>query len=274
MGQEGKPLKIRIVLPGPLRVKAGQYVNLWLPTVSIMSWTQTHPFMVTSWSPEKQDVLELFVESRRGITKTLHARACFDGSSYSAFVSGPYGASKSMNDFECVLAIATDFGISGIISYLKKLIYGYNTSTSYVRRVHFVWQVQSLGEKFSFSNLDFINYVEIARASESLLNDLLADDLPENGYMLEISFYIKFNSPKEAFGIRAPIYNGEPEYEAIVSEESTGVKIPRVTNTKEEQGKTLVLVSARSGVRDRLRSAVNIQSNRKVCLYETDFQPD
>lgn len=184
MGQEGKPLKIRIVLPRPLRVKAGQYVNIWLPTVSIMSWTQTHPFMVTSWSPEKQDVLELFVESRRGITKTLHARACFEGSSsYSAFIGGPYGASKSMNDFECVLAIATDFGISGIISYLKKLIYGYNTSTSYVRRVHFVWQVQSLGEKFSFSNLDSINYVEIARASESLLNDLLADDLPENGYV-------------------------------------------------------------------------------------------
>jgi len=59
--------------------------------------------------------------------------------------------------------------------------------------------------------------------------------------MLEISFYLKFNSPKEAFGIRAPIYNGEPDYESIVSEESTGVKIPRVTNTKEEQGKTLVL---------------------------------
>lgn len=62
--------------------------------------------------------------------------------------------------------------------------------------------------------------------------------------MLEISFYIKFKSPKEAFGIRAPIYNRDPDYESIVSEEATGEKIPRLTNTTEEQGKTLVLGKA------------------------------
>lgn len=177
-------MKMRIVLPRPLRVKAGQYVNIWLPTVSIFSWTQIHPFMVTSWSPVKQDVLEFFVEARQGLTKTLYARAALNGLiSYSAFISGPHGASKSMDSFECVLAIATNFGIAGVISYLKKLVYGYNTSTSYVRRVHLVWQVQSLGEKSSLGKLALINFVEIARASESLLNDLLADDLLENGYV-------------------------------------------------------------------------------------------
>lgn len=148
LGQAGVPLKIRVVLPRPMKVKAGQYVNLWMPTVSLLSWAQSHPFMVTSWSPEKQDVLELFVQSQRGLTMSLHACAAFDGfASYTAFVSGPYGTSQSTDDYECVLAIATDFGIAGIIPYLKKLFYGYNTSTSYVRRVHFVWKVQTKGEK-------------------------------------------------------------------------------------------------------------------------------
>ena len=95
---EGKPLKICVALPRPLEVKAGQYVNLWLPMVSLLSWTQTHPFMITSWAPRKQNVLELFVQSHRGLTAKLRARATLEGSvSYTAFVLGPYGHTESVN---------------------------------------------------------------------------------------------------------------------------------------------------------------------------------
>ena len=142
-----KPLKIRVVLSRPLEAKAGKYVNLWLPTVSLLSWTQSHPFMITSWAPGKQDVLELFVQSHRGLTAKLRARAALEGSvSYTAFVAGPYGHTESVNQYECVLAVASGFGIAGIIPYLRQLLYGYNTSTSRVRRVHFVWQVATLGK--------------------------------------------------------------------------------------------------------------------------------
>lgn len=145
--QREKPLKIRVVLPRPLDVKAGQYVNLWMPTVSLSSWTQTHPFMVTSWSPGKQDVLELFVQARQGLTEKLRVRADFEGfASFTAFVGGPHGLSKQVDQYESVLAIASDFGLAGVISYVKKLVYGYNTSTSRIRRVHLVWQVRSLGK--------------------------------------------------------------------------------------------------------------------------------
>ena len=142
-----KPLKIRVALSRPLEAKAGQYVNLWLPTVSLLSWTQSHPFMITSWAPGKQDVLELFVQSHRGLTAKLRARAALEGSvSYTAFVAGPYGHTESVNQYECVLAVASGFGIAGVIPYLRQLLYGYNTSTSRVRRVHFVWQVATLGK--------------------------------------------------------------------------------------------------------------------------------
>ena len=145
--QRKKPLKIRVALPRPLEVKAGQYVNLWMPTISLSSWTQTHPFMVTSWSPGKQDVLELFVQVRQGLTEKLRARADFEGfASFTAFVGGPHGLSEPVDQYESVLAIASDFGLTGVISYIKQLLYGYNTSTSRVRRVHLVWQGRSLGK--------------------------------------------------------------------------------------------------------------------------------
>ena len=145
--KEATPLKVRIALTRPLHIQAGQYISLWIPAASLFSWAQTHPFMVTSWSPEKQDVLELFVQPRRGLTETIHHRTALDGyTSLTAFVGGPYGVSKSVDHYECVLAIATDFGIAGVISYLKKLLYGYNTCTSHVRRVHFVWEIQTLGK--------------------------------------------------------------------------------------------------------------------------------
>lgn len=143
---EGTPLKISVALPRPMRVKAGQYVYLWMPSVSLSSWLQAHPFMVTSWSPESQDSLELFVQTRRGLTEQLRARAAVRGTtSFTAFVSGPYGRSEPVGEYETVLAVASDFGIAGISPYIKRLLYGYNTSSARVRRVHLVWQVRSMG---------------------------------------------------------------------------------------------------------------------------------
>jgi NAD(P)H-flavin reductase len=61
------------------------------------------------------------------------------------FVSGPYGRSEPVGGYETVLAVASDFGIAGVAPYIKKLLYGYNTSSARVRRVHLVWQVRSMG---------------------------------------------------------------------------------------------------------------------------------
>lgn len=153
---EGRPITIRVVLPRKLKVNAGQYVNLCLPSLGLGlgSWMQTHPYMVTSWSPQKQDTLELFAQTRRGLTARLRACAALEGSaSFSAFISCPHGISRPVSKYECVLVVATGFGIAGVISNIKKLLHGYNTSTSRVRRMHFVWQVKSLGEPANFPSL-------------------------------------------------------------------------------------------------------------------------
>ncbi|KAF7588663.1 hypothetical protein BBP40_005414 [Aspergillus hancockii] len=177
---EGTPLKIRVALPRPMHVKTGQYINLWISSVSFSSWLHSHPFMVMSWSAEKQDILELFVETRHGLTEKLRARAALEGTaSFTAFVSGPYGRSEPVGEYESVLAVASGFGIAGVVPYIKQLLYSYNTTTVRLRRVHLVWQVQTM---------------DIAVAAEPLLNSLLDDDVLDNGYILEMSFYLEYKS--------------------------------------------------------------------------------
>jgi NAD(P)H-flavin reductase len=61
--------------------------------------------------------------------------------------TGPHGTSEIVDGFETVLLIASGFGIAVTIPYLKKMIHGYNTCTLHVRRLHLVWQIESIGEK-------------------------------------------------------------------------------------------------------------------------------
>lgn len=47
------PFKVRLLLPRPIVVKAGQYINLWVPGLSFWSWAQTYLFTIVSWSQGK-----------------------------------------------------------------------------------------------------------------------------------------------------------------------------------------------------------------------------
>lgn len=147
--ENGSPMIIRVKLSRPLVIKAGQYVKLWMPTASLSAWMQTHPFMVTSWSPGKQQTLELLVQARRGLTGVLHRRATDEGhASFTTFVIGPHGSSEPVDQYESVFAVASGFGIAGVIPYLKQALHGYNTCTSRVRRIHFVWELNDKGMLF------------------------------------------------------------------------------------------------------------------------------
>lgn len=143
------PIKIYIYLPRPVTIRAGQYISLWLPSFNLLSWAQTHPFMVISWSRGKQNTIELLVEPKKGITRSLARRACLmgpNGFDCLAMYSGPHGVTECVEKYETVLCVASGTGIAAILPYVKKLIHGYNTCTSHVRRVHVVWQVKSFGK--------------------------------------------------------------------------------------------------------------------------------
>jgi predicted ferric reductase len=141
-------VKIRLALSRKLKVKAGQSINLWIPSVSFWSFMQSHPFMVTSWAEGHQDTLELFIEPRRGLTRELLRCGKYDmkiNRSRLALFSGPHGISAPVCAYESVIMIATGFGIAAQLPYLKELIHGYNNCKARTRRVHLVWQLQSIG---------------------------------------------------------------------------------------------------------------------------------
>ncbi|KAL4756094.1 NADPH oxidase family protein [Aspergillus foveolatus] len=264
-GADVKAAHIRLILPRPVQVEAGQYINLWMPSVSLWSWMQTHPFTVISWSKCTQDTMELLVQPRHGLTADLlrYAPVAVESSvSFLALFTGPHGTSEDVSQYESIIVIASGYGIATAIPYLKKLIYGYNTCTSQVRRLHLVWQVESIDEM---------------RPALALLNNLLKDDTMDEGYILHISIYIKdgFEQNKLLFGKhqRVYMYQNIPDYQSIISLEASGDQIERLPDTWDKQGRTLVIVSATDVVRDRLREVVRGHLHQDVKLSELEYQP-
>jgi predicted ferric reductase len=147
MTHEYGAIRVHIHLQRPVKVKAGQAINLWIPSVSFWSFLQSHPFVVISWSATPQHDLDLFIEPRRGLTRELlyHAK---NGHAMNPLVlfSGPHGKSVSMDDCQNILMIASDFGIAAHLPYLKQLIDGYNSRKVRARRIHLVWQVRDIGK--------------------------------------------------------------------------------------------------------------------------------
>jgi NAD(P)H-flavin reductase len=139
-------VKMQLRLARPLKVEAGRYINLWIPSVSFWSFLQTHPFTVVSWAATAQDTLELLIEPRRGLTRELldHAKRGYTINPIVMF-SGPHGMDLAMDKYESVLMVASGFGIAALLPYLKKLIRDYNTRVGRARRIHVVWQISDRG---------------------------------------------------------------------------------------------------------------------------------
>lgn len=148
--------QVQLILPRPVQVEPGQYINLWIPSVSIGSWMQTHPFTVTSWSRRRQGTLKLLVQPRHGFSGNLarHGSAGVNASiSFLALFTGPHGITKNTDHYETALLVTSGFGIAASVPYLKKMIHGYNTCISHVRRLHLVWQIETIGQSISVNSI-------------------------------------------------------------------------------------------------------------------------
>ena len=150
-------VRINIRLSRPISVHAGQYINIWIPSISFWSFLQSHPFMVVSWTAGQPMYLDLLIEPKTGFTHKLYQYAreimpenlkpeeFSQADSRIAWFSGPHGSSTNVGDFGTVLLIATDFGIAAQIPILKELIRGFNKCEVRTRRIHLVWQLRAWG---------------------------------------------------------------------------------------------------------------------------------
>ncbi|KAG9228392.1 hypothetical protein BJ875DRAFT_508528 [Amylocarpus encephaloides] len=245
----------------PLTMDAGQYINLWIPSVSFWSFLQTHPFTVISWDAKDQARLDLLIEPRRGLTRELlyHTKEGYTINPLVIF-SGPHGASLLMGEYESVLMVASGFGIAAFVAHLKKLIYGYNTRAVRTHRVHLLWQIKN----------------EV----QEVLNSALKEDKLDDGCILSISVYVKSkNSPKTLFGERASMYPGPAPLLEIFLAELSGNNIKvHAAEVGAEGQKALeqsesTSISGSEVIRDELRAVVRKYIRMRVKFVELDYQP-
>lgn len=164
-------VRISIKLARPLDIRAGQYINIWIPSISFWAFLQSHPFTLISWTRGRPMLVDLLVEPRTGFTRRLLQYAC-DGSltspapeDYSSLdfrivcFSGPHGSATDVGDFGSVLLIATEHGIAAQLPVLKELISGFNRCEVRTRRVHLVWQMRAWGSPSPFPSSNFTDLV-------------------------------------------------------------------------------------------------------------------
>ncbi len=144
-------IKIRMIIPRPWEIRAGQYINICIPSISPLSFLQSHPFMIASWTKGNAPGLFFLAAAKTGFTRKLlqYARPHSDDPTDSdyrlAFFSGPHGLSLNAGDYGSVTMIATGLGIAAQLPYLKELIKGYNDCNVRTRRIQLIWEISSWG---------------------------------------------------------------------------------------------------------------------------------
>ncbi|KAK5400827.1 hypothetical protein LTR06_011211 [Exophiala xenobiotica] len=202
-------VQLKVHLAKPLQIEPGQFLNLWMPSVSLGACMRSHPFLVTSWSAEPQRTLDIFVQPRRGMTRDLHHLTRQGAVLENRWVvfGGPYGQTIPAGQYEKVVMVADGVGIAVQLPYLQKLIHGYHARQAFTRRIHLIWQV-------------ILTNPAVGIAAQPLLNNALDEDKLGSGGILQISIFVDAQEVSTmAFGNRSTIYPGTADLDHLVGSE-------------------------------------------------------
>ena len=147
--QNKEIVKLNMNLSRSLKIRVEQYINLWIFSVSFWSFLQSHSFMMTLWSKNKQRTLKLLIESRKDLTREFFHHLKLDEAkiiSCLILFSGSHDVSISVKRYESVLMIAVDHDIAAQLLYVRRLINEYNTDEIRTCRMHLVWQLESFSK--------------------------------------------------------------------------------------------------------------------------------
>ncbi|KAM4061941.1 DDE superfamily endonuclease [Hirsutella rhossiliensis] len=224
----------------PLKVAAGQYINVWIP--SLQFWS-SHPYTISRyWWSEKRSNLEMLVEPHRGLSQKLWHSLVADESAYverRVFFTGPHGARIPHERFNIVVMIAEGFGVLSIRT----------------RQIRVVW---------------------MKRASDpshilNLFNEALDKDL--SAKRMKVLVHEDGRRLPENVG-RVAILPGAPDFQKILTDpDAFHPKKSYFAASEDHTGSTtLVLVSSGTRVRDKVKEVASASSHR-ITVREMDFQP-
>ena len=135
-------VRVQVTLARPWKVRAGQYVYLWMPGVSLWSAFQSHPFMVCWWdqdSDARGTHIYLLVKPASGFTRKLMNHV--GTRSLKAWIDGPYGEIHDLGNYGSVLMFASGIGIAAQVPYIKELLRGFQEYRVRTKSILLVWQL-------------------------------------------------------------------------------------------------------------------------------------
>ncbi|PSN58686.1 hypothetical protein BS50DRAFT_450535, partial [Corynespora cassiicola Philippines] len=143
-------VQVRVKLKRPWTMSPGQFVYLCLPGLRSMGlgFLEAHPFMVAWYYDDEKSAtttIVLLVRCFRGFTRKLQLAS---SNSY-AIVDGPYGKNtlRKLSQYDKVLFLAHGIGIAAHLLPIRQLLLAHDEKTARVRRLSFVWLLETKGTK-------------------------------------------------------------------------------------------------------------------------------
>jgi predicted ferric reductase len=141
--EENGLLKAEITLAKPRKVSAGQYVFLRVPSTSVLSINESHPFFIASWDQDRDKKarnVTALIQRRKGFTRLLQAQP----TAVRAFLEGPYGESPLAEDYGNVILFASGIGIAAHLGCIKQLLNARDQGPTRTQVISLLWEVDEI----------------------------------------------------------------------------------------------------------------------------------
>jgi len=158
----GDVARMTLSLPRPWVVRAGQRINLGVPSVGLFYLFQSHPFTISWWESDikgRAVSISILLRPRSGFTKRLFDRI-EPNRDCGAWIDGPFGPSSvnwgvnsKIGDYGHIFLLTTGIGIAAQLPYIKELLDGHEKAQICTQRISLVWQLDRVGDYESARDL-------------------------------------------------------------------------------------------------------------------------
>ncbi|KAF4451421.1 FAD-binding domain-containing protein [Fusarium austroafricanum] len=236
--------------------RAGQYVYICMPGVSLTSFSQLHPFYISWWYHDSgYDYAVIILQKQKGFTDRVFSHRGSDfknGSALATVLEGPYGKELNLDSYGTVLLFATGIGIAGQLPYVTELLEGYNNYEVRTRRIALFWQVDS--------------EIQTALVADRM-QQLLKQDTDR---ILDIHIHVMGNFLSRVtdqgdyvqLGERIDMTYGPLQVRDVIEKEM-----------RQRKGRTVISVCTDDRMSDAIRSLVQSMTDDTISLQELDFCP-
>lgn len=148
-------IRAEIEVTGPWKVKAGDFIYIWMPGVSPWSSFQSHPFMISWWDEDatgRGKRIHLLLKPRSGFTQRLMSH--IHTPHLKTWIDGPYGIGVKFESFGRVMMFASGIGIAAQIPFIKELLRNVEEYRVCTRKILLIWQ---LDKESKYSDRSYFN---------------------------------------------------------------------------------------------------------------------